>query len=72
MYEMLALPEEALIQYDELDALFTQFAVNHIVGGYIDFFVESYFVCLLFLLWFSSYKDSFDTIRIKLCFFAFM
>lgn len=33
MYEMLGLPEEALIQYDELDALFTQFAANHIVGG---------------------------------------
>ncbi len=33
MYEMLGLPEEALIQYDELDALFTQFAVNHIMGG---------------------------------------
>ena len=32
-YEMLSLFEEALIQYDELDALFTQFVVNHAAGG---------------------------------------
>ncbi|XP_064628401.1 trafficking protein particle complex subunit 10-like [Lineus longissimus] len=31
-YEMLSLFEESLIQYDELDALFTQFVVNHAAG----------------------------------------
>lgn len=31
--EMLGLFEEALVQYDELDALFTQFVLNSSVGG---------------------------------------
>ena len=31
--EMLGLFEEALVQYDELDALFTQFVLNSTVGG---------------------------------------
>lgn len=30
---MLGLYEEALVQYDELDALFTQFVLNTNVGG---------------------------------------
>ena len=33
MFEMLALYEDALVQYDELDALFTQFILNHAAGG---------------------------------------
>ena len=33
MFEMLGLHEDALVQYDELDALFTQFILNHVVGG---------------------------------------
>lgn len=33
MYEMLGLYEDALVQYDELDALFTQFVLNFSVGG---------------------------------------
>ena len=33
MFEMLRLFEDALVQYDELDALFTQFVLNHAVGG---------------------------------------
>ena len=33
MFEMLGLYEDALVQYDELDALFTQFVLNHAVGG---------------------------------------
>ncbi|KAH3737359.1 hypothetical protein DPMN_043942 [Dreissena polymorpha] len=32
MFEMLGLYDDALIQYDELDALFTQFVVNHASG----------------------------------------
>ncbi|WAR06773.1 TPC10-like protein [Mya arenaria] len=32
MFEMLGLHEDALIQYDELDALFTQFVLNHASG----------------------------------------
>jgi hypothetical protein len=31
--EMLGLYDEALVQYDELDALFTQFVLNSNVGG---------------------------------------
>lgn len=31
--EMLGLYDEALVQYDELDALFTQFVINSNVGG---------------------------------------
>lgn len=33
MLEMLHVYDDALIQYDELDALFTQFVVNHVAGG---------------------------------------
>ena len=33
MFEMLGLYEDALVQYDELDALFTQFVLNHSAGG---------------------------------------
>ena len=33
MFEMLGLHDDALIQYDELDALFTQFVLNHASGG---------------------------------------
>ncbi|ELU03277.1 hypothetical protein CAPTEDRAFT_46000, partial [Capitella teleta] len=32
MYEMLGMYEDALVQYDELDALFTQFLLNHNAG----------------------------------------
>ena len=35
MLEMLGLHEDTLVQYDELDALFTQFILNHIAGGEI-------------------------------------
>ncbi len=38
MFEMLGLYDEALIQYDELDALFTQFVLNLAVGGIFLFF----------------------------------
>lgn len=31
--EMLGIYDEALVQYDELDALFTQFILNSDVGG---------------------------------------
>ena len=33
VYEMLGVYDEALVQYDELDALFTQFVLNSNVGG---------------------------------------
>lgn len=33
---MLGLHDEALVQYDELDALFTQFVLNSAVGGLFD------------------------------------
>lgn len=39
MYEMLGLYEDALVQYDELDALFTQFVLNFAVGGKYCFFL---------------------------------
>ena len=32
-YEMLGIYDEALVQYDELDALFTQFVLNSHVSG---------------------------------------
>lgn len=32
-YEMLGVYDEALVQYDELDALFTQFVLNSNVAG---------------------------------------
>ena len=33
MFEMLSLYEEALIQYDEIDALLTQLVINSNFGG---------------------------------------
>ena len=33
MFEMLGLKEDALIQYDELDAMFDQFVENFASGG---------------------------------------
>ena len=33
MLEVLGLREDALIQYDELDAMFDQFVENHASGG---------------------------------------
>lgn len=33
VFQLLALYDEALVQYDELDALFTQFVVNSAAGG---------------------------------------
>lgn len=36
--QMLGLYDEALVQYDELDALFTQFVLNSNVGGISLFF----------------------------------
>lgn len=33
VFKLLALYDEALVQYDELDALFTQFVVNSAAGG---------------------------------------
>ena len=33
VYEMLGVQDEALVQYDELDALFTQFVLNSNVTG---------------------------------------
>lgn len=38
--EMLGLYEEALVQYDELDALFTQFILNSNVDGKVKSFTE--------------------------------
>ena len=35
VYEMLGVFDEALVQYDELDALFTQFVLNSNVTGKI-------------------------------------
>ena len=32
MFEMLGLYDDAMIQYDELDALFSQFILNHASG----------------------------------------
>ena len=33
VFTLLALHDEALVQYDELDALFTQFILNSAAGG---------------------------------------
>ena len=33
VFSLLALHDEALVQYDELDALFTQFILNSAAGG---------------------------------------
>ena len=36
VYEMLGVFDEALVQYDELDALFSQFVLNsNVIGTYI-------------------------------------
>jgi hypothetical protein len=42
--EMLGLYDEALVQYDELDALFTQFVLNSNVGGKVtsSLYLENY------------------------------
>jgi hypothetical protein len=37
---MLGLYDEALVQYDELDALFTQFVLNSNVGGKVKSFLS--------------------------------
>ena len=42
MFELLGLPEEALVQYDELDALFTQFVLNSAHGGWLAFGLEPF------------------------------
>lgn len=39
--QMLGLYDEALVQYDELDALFTQFVLNSNVGGMVILSQES-------------------------------
>jgi hypothetical protein len=42
VYEMLGQFDEALVQYDELDALFTQFVLNsHFAGKSIYFIIYS-------------------------------
>ena len=45
MYEMLEMYGSAQVQYDELDAMFTQYVLNANAGGKIKFlfFVISYF-----------------------------
>lgn len=43
MYEMLGLFEDALIQYDELDALFTQYILFFAAGS-------MYYICITFVL----------------------
>ena len=35
VFEMLGLYDEALVQYDELDALFTQFVLNSVLGTFL-------------------------------------
>jgi len=46
---MLGLYDEALIQYDELDALFTQFVLNLAVGGIFLFFHHLIYINSRFL-----------------------
>lgn len=48
MYEMLGMYEDALVQYDELDALFTQFLLNHNAGR--KFIIQAYCVANIKLL----------------------
>jgi len=73
---MLGVYDEALVQYDELDALFTQFVLNSNVGGKVDsllclenkisVFEFSEHTCSKFMLcadtpeWLSSFQCSFD------------
>lgn len=45
--QMLGLYDEALVQYDELDALFTQFVLNSNVGGIFSLF---FFIIIIFLI----------------------
>ncbi|XP_023236567.1 trafficking protein particle complex subunit 10-like [Centruroides sculpturatus] len=45
VYEMLGLYDEALVQYDELDALFTQFVINSNVGGMPDWLTSFTQIC---------------------------
>ena len=40
MFEMLGLFDDALIQFDELDALFSQFVANHASGRKICCYLE--------------------------------
>ena len=51
MFEMLGLHDDALIQYDELDALFTQFVLNHASGGMTPTHLAYYFYCPFDILW---------------------
>lgn len=37
VFKLLSLYDEALVQYDELDALFTQFVLNSAAGGKLKF-----------------------------------
>ena len=46
-YEMLGVFDEALVQYDELDALFTQFVLNSNVTSKISFIDNQYLhICI--------------------------
>ncbi|KAK6170462.1 hypothetical protein SNE40_018849 [Patella caerulea] len=45
MFEMLGLFEDALIQYDELDALFTQFVENHASGDVAEWLTSTIQSC---------------------------
>lgn len=47
---MLGLYDEALVQYDELDALFTQFVLNSNVGGMIFSFSFYYLFIQIIIL----------------------
>lgn len=46
--QMLGLYDEALVQYDELDALFTQFVLNSNVGGILFCFLHCFFLLFIF------------------------
>lgn len=50
--QMLGLYDEALVQYDELDALFTQFVLNSNVGGIL-------FLLFFLIIIFFNYKINF-------------
>lgn len=39
VFQLLALHDDALVQYDELDALFTQFVLNSAAGGETSLFI---------------------------------
>jgi len=57
VYEMLGQYDESLVQYDELDALFTQFVLNSHVAGKI-YIVRPNFVIWLILHLFLSLLES--------------